>query len=227
VLVAASAEITPATEVGGDFVSVVSDVDGAAGSVGGERVDVAPTGGLPSGWGSFSAVVGLVGWIVAGRVLVRLLLTILTAAVAPRRMDTIARRVGDSYGMALLVGFAIGVVYLVVVALLVVSVVGLPLVPFLWAAMWFVRLVGRTGLFVVFGRRLGGIVGFDLSVLGAAVVGFLPYAILLVLPMFFGMAGLFVGCTISLLFKVLVDWPSVGLAVLTRLGDERHRAPAA
>jgi hypothetical protein len=74
-------------------------------------------------------------------------------------------------------------------------------------------------MFHAFGQRVGRGLGREMSLLGAVLVGFLPYALLVVLPSAFGLVGLVAAGAIGLFFWLFLEVPGVGLALLTGFGS--------
>lgn len=201
------------------FVNVMSQLDDRGAEIRGERVSITPFSALPFGEGPFGAVGSIFGWIHLVQVVVLFVVLLILVLIAPDGIRRMSAEAPARYALALLVGLLVHVAVTMVHLVLVVSVIGLPVVFVTHSLFLLLRSYGRAALFHLAGQRMVG--GRRLSVLGAVLLGFLVYAILLVLPFFFGLVGLLIGLSFWTLLKVLVDWPAVGLLILTRGG----RAP--
>jgi hypothetical protein len=105
------------------------------------------------------------------------------------------------------------------VILLSVTVVGAVLA---WLLFIVLKWLGIAGMFHAFGQRVGGGLGREMSLLGAVLIGFLPFALLVLLPSAFGLAGLVIAGTIGLFFWLFLEVPGVGLAILTAFGSRSN-----
>jgi hypothetical protein len=76
------------------------------------------------------------------------------------------------------------------------------------------------------GLRLGQSIGREMSLLGAILLGFLPFAVLLVLPSFFGLIGVVLSMVASFLFALVIKVPALGLVIMTRAGRHPPGEPA-
>ncbi|RMF76481.1 MAG: hypothetical protein D6738_01340, partial [Acidobacteria bacterium] len=193
------ARLDEGATIAGDYVSVLTDVEDAGGTVTGERIHVPMVfSWLPRGVGPFKVVASLfAGWH-ALRAFVTLLLVLLFALLLPRRIDILAREVPRSYGIALLLGFVLHLLMLTVFLALCSTVIAIPLAFLLLLAFWVVRMIGRAGMFCALGR---GVLPAErgTAVLAAVLVGFVPYAVLTVAPFFFGLPGLLFGLLLIML----------------------------
>ncbi len=225
VAVGSTVVVEAGVDIGGDMVTVFSGTDAPDVQVGGSRVKVPapfPVAGLR---GPFSALTSILGWLTLIHVLVIFVVLLLIAAIASERVKTIGDALGPNLGLALLIGFLAHAAVLVIYALLAMSMVGLPLIPLVFFLFVFVRMFGRAGVLYLIGRQIGLGFGWKMSVLGGLALGFVPYLLLSTLPFFFGLVGLIVGLFFALILKILIDWPALGVVLLTSFGSP-SRGPA-
>jgi hypothetical protein len=97
--------------------------------------------------------------------------------------------------------------------LTIISVVGIPLLPFVYFTFLIMKWLGMAGFFLFFGRRLGKMVKRQVSVLGGVLLGFLFFGVLKLVP--------FIGAALWLGF----GWYGLGLVLLTRCGTRRSGVP--
>ena len=113
----------------------------------------------------------------------------------------------------------------VVIVLLSATLIGLPIGIVLFV---FLKWLGIVGIFHAVGHRIGRSMGRDLSLLGAVLVVFVPYALLVQLPLFFGLIGLLAAGMIGTFLWLFVEVPGLGMTLLTRAGrPARPIAPPA
>ena len=92
-------------------------------------------------------------------------------------------------------------------------------------ALALVKILGLAGILHYIGHRLGHALGRDMSLAGAILLGFLPFALVLVVPAFFGLGGLVLSVGSSFLFFVLIKVPALGLLIVTRIGGRNTPGP--
>ncbi len=212
----------------GEFITIGGPVSDAGAFLhGDQRVNVPLPYPIIGKGRPFAAISSLIAWFKSGQLLIMFLFLLLIAAVAPRQVVTISEEAPASFPLALLIGFLVEVLLVVVNIILVLSVIGIPLVFLLVIGEKIVKMVGRAGLFHYYGDRVGRGFNRQMSLLGAICLGFLPFALLTILPLFFGVFGLILGIMTHLLLVVAVDWPAIGLFFLTRGGNRRRSLPAA
>lgn len=225
--VASDVRTGSSAQIAGSLIAVIGDLDDEGATVGGEHTIVSFPFPLPTGFGRFSAIAGLIAWISAFVMALTFLFLVLVVLIAPERVEVIARDTPRSYGLGMLVGGLTHIGMVVVHVLLVITVIGIPLSMLLDLAFRFARLVGAVGILVAVGRGIGRQWGRDLTPLGALSLGFLPYALLAVVPFFFGLWGLVIGIGINVLLAIALDWPAMGVVLLTRFGSQPHGLPPA
>jgi hypothetical protein len=220
VAVMAEVELAPGTRIDKEFVTVLSRFKGDEDSVSWRnRVNVLPPDIIPGGRGGLGLIAALIGWFHALGLLIVFLVLLLIAFIMPDRVRFIAESIPRRYGLALLIGFGVHAVVFFMGFSLWMSGIGVIFaVPLDWGFR-LIRILGRAALFYQFGRFVGLSRGREFSVLAAVMTGFLPYALLTTLPFFLGTVGLAFGLIIGALVHVFIDWPAIGLALLTRLGD--------
>ncbi|MDQ7088689.1 MAG: hypothetical protein Q9Q13_12895 [Acidobacteriota bacterium] len=227
IALASTLKVAPGMGVDGDMVTLLTGIEAPDIQVDGSRVNI-PSPFPPAGLGGpFSALTSIFGWLAVLHLLIVFVVLMLIAAMVPDRLRLIGDELGPSLGLALLVGFLSHAGIVVIYALLGMSMVGLPLIPVLMFAFVFLRMLGRAGVLYIIGRRIGRSCGWRMSVLGGLAMGFVPYALLSTLPFFFGLPGLAIGLFFSLVLKVFIDWPAMGLALLTSFGSRPRRPPTA
>lgn len=165
----------------------------------------------------FPSMGSLLFWL---RLFVKFLVFVLLVVIcllAPERI----RRIGEEAPVRYLPAFFMGVLgylaYLVILALLTVTFVGV--FP-AWLGFQVMKWMGIAAIFYAVGHRLGRAFGASFSVLGAVLLVFAFYTAVTLLPSLAGMSLLFFLMTAALwtVFFVLVQIPAVGLVILTRFG---------
>jgi hypothetical protein len=220
--------------VRGDVVGVLSSLDTRNAEIGGQLVNVAGTLleentrvrgqkvniGFGRGWFSLSRPLGVLGSLLAwGRLVLLLivfLLVLLLAALAPERIRIISEEVPQRLFAAFFIGLLGYLGLWIAMALLAVTVVGVVLVLFLFLIL---KWLGIAGMFHFFGHRVGRALGREPSLLGAILIGFVPYALILLLPSAFGLPGFVVACLFAVLIWLFLEIPAVGLVILTGAGS--------
>jgi hypothetical protein len=116
---------------------------------------------------------------------------------------------------AFFVGLLGYLAYWILMVLLLATVVG-----FFVGLVLFVVLkwLGIAGMFHFLGHRVGRGLGREMSLLGAVLLGFAPYILIVLLPSAFGLAGLIVAIVFGFLIWIFLEIPAVGMVILTRAG---------
>jgi hypothetical protein len=221
VAVGSTVTFGPDASVGEDVVTVGSVVDDAGLEYGGQRVNVIPVFGIPTARGAFGVFSAILGWMALLRVFLVFVVILAYLALAPRQVLELSERVRSGYVRALLIGLVAHVAMLVLSLLLAITVIGLPVLLVLMAGFWMLRILGRAGLFHAVGHGLGRGISGEMSLVGATLLGFVPWALLVVLPLFFGFAGLILALAVRMVLKLLVDCPAIG-GVLEWLFEQRR-----
>lgn len=223
VVVLGNVTLNEGAEIGEDLVNVLGRIDNQ-GRVHGGTVDIPLVAGPFDFKTPFGMLGALIFWGVLAWALVKFLVILLMAALVPERIRTLSDETPVSILLAYLVGLGGYVVYWVVMAVLVLSVIGMPLSFLLWVTFIGLKWLGLAGIYHYVGRSFGRLVNREFSLLGAILVGFLPFALLVLLPMFIGGIGWLVALGIRFLFWLLVEIPAVGLVILTRGGSRPRKA---
>lgn len=226
VAVGSSVSFGPDATVQDDVVTVGSVVDDGGLEYGGERVNVIPVFGIPTARGAFGVLASLLGWMALLRVFLVFVVILAYLALAPRQVLELSQRVRSGYVRALFVGLVAHAAMFVLSLLLAITVIGLPVLLVLMAAFWLLRTLGRAGLFHAVGHGFGRGLSREMSLVGATLLGFVPWALLVVLPLFFGFAGIVVALAVRMVLKLLVDCPAIG-GVLEWLYEQRRTRGAA
>jgi hypothetical protein len=227
VAVGSNVSFGPDASVGDDVVTVGSAIDDGGLEFGGERVNVIPVLGIPTARGAFGVVGSLLGWMALLRVFLVFVAILAFLALAPRQVLELSERLRSGYIRALFVGLVAHAAMAVLSLLLAITVIGLPVLLVLAASFWLLRILGRAALFHALGSGLGRGISREMSLVGATLLGFVPWALLVVLPLFFGFAGLIVAVAVRMVLKVLVDCPAIGCVLEWLLDQRRARRAAA
>lgn len=217
--------LEPGITIDEDMVAVFSSLTDGGATVRGDRVYIPLPFPVGSGERPFQVLSSMIGWIKLLKLSIVFLVLMLVAATAPARVRLLGEELGPSLGLAMVLGFIAHAVVLVAYLLLAMSVVGAPLIPVLALAFIIARIVGRAGVLYLIGQRLGQGFHWQLSVLAAVALGFVPYALLTALPFFFGLFGLVLGLLIAFVLKIFIDWPAMGIVLLTAGGGRRRQRP--
>ncbi len=217
VAVLSSVRLDPSASLGHDLTVVLGGLVGD-GEVRGELVHI-PFPLVPNGWRSpFGMLGALVAWGALLCTALIFLFLLLFAAVAPRRVRVLSEEASVHYLRAWLTGIAGYVGALLVAGTLAATLLGIPIAVVFYLAFLVLKWLGIAGLCHRLGSSIGRGAGRELSLLGAILLGFLPYALLVLAPLFLGGIGFLFAVVVRLLFWVVVEIPAVGLVILTRAG---------
>lgn len=140
---------------------------------------------------------GWANWLRAGLSVWRLLAVLFLGAVlfwmCPRQLATVTEAVNGNPLRAVIFG---GLGYLALIPLsiiLLITILGIPLIPLIWLAMFAARLFGQVALGSLAGRWLGKSLNWQLTPLALTLLGLLALGLLAALPVVGGLAGLFYG----------------------------------
>lgn len=203
----------------GQVVNVGGFLSNDGAEIGGEVQDIGFGGfggllpGLP--FGGLGGIWGFVLWMKLFVLLVVFIGIILATVLVPERVLRISEESPVHPGQAFLAGLITYIVLAMVQFFLCVTILGIPLAILLYFVFVAVKWIGLAGLFHQVGRRLGKRFGREMSLLGAVLLGFLPFAVLRLIP-------LCIGWTAWFLLEIL----AVGYVVLTRVGGRPIGAPA-
>ncbi len=225
VAVLSNVELTDTARIGGELVNALGRMRDDGAEVRRGYVDVPLI--LPvSDAERPAAVLGaLLLWLRSMAVVVFLVLVLVLAALVPRRVRAISDATPHRYLAGLLLGLAVYLGLPFLITLLVATVVGIPLVPFALIGFVVLTWLGRAAILHLIGERIGRMFGIEPSLLGAVLLGMVPYGLLLLVPLLAdGLAGLIFHVVLSGAFFLLLDVPAIGLVLLTRAGEPRHPA---
>ena len=218
--IASSAALRDGATVAGTSSTSPGTCSAARSRVVGDLVNIGMGFGLPGmGW------LGAIGSVFLYFAVLELLLIFLTllvvSALVPERVRLISGETPVRWPGALLAGIAGYAALPIVMFLLLVSVLGIPLIPLVWCVFFVFKTMALAGVFHLVGSRLGRAMGREMSLLGAVLLGFAPFALARLV-----FSGL--GFPLSSLGWLFVWMPlqvvAVGLMILTRGGG---RGPAA
>jgi hypothetical protein len=211
-------------EISDQLINVAGTLDRESTYVGGQFVNI----GFGEGWMSLAKPFGVLGamlfWGRMVKLLVVFILILLLSLLVPDRIRTISEATPTRLVPAFFMGLLGYLGLWVVIALLAVTIIGVPLAIFLFIVL---KWLGITGMFHFFGQRVGRAVGREMSLLGAVMLGFVPYGLLILLPSAFGVAGLLVAIMIHCMIWLFLEVPAVGLVLLTRMGSPPPQLAAA
>jgi len=176
----------------------------------------------------FPSVWSLIFWVRTFHKFVVFVLLVLLVLLVPERIRLMGEEAPVRYVLAFFTGLLGYLVYFVVWGLLLVTFVGI----FPWALAFAVlKWMGIAAIFYAIGRRLTRAAGISPSVLGAVLLVFAIYVVLMLAPSAAGFVGLIAIGALKLIFLLLIEIPAVGLVILTRFGTRRTEgipaAPAA
>ncbi len=219
VAVLSSVSFAEEAEIGHDFVNVLGTIDGRARVHHGETVNI-PLFFHPVDLRTpLARLAGILVWSFLLLTVLKFLVLLLIAALAPERVRLLSEQAPTSYLLAFLVGLGGYIGVLVAHLLLWITVIGIPLSGLLFLAFLVVKWLGVAGIYHCVGRSIGRLFGKDLSLLPAILVGFLPFALLVLVPTFIGGVGFLFALGARILFWLFVEIPAVGLVILTRVGS--------
>ncbi|MBZ5637484.1 MAG: hypothetical protein LAO51_01865 [Acidobacteriia bacterium] len=202
----------PGASVGQDLVNVAGGLDRGGASVGGKVVNI----GVGGRWlAHLPGPFGMLGFILFWIKLLKLVLVfiglLLLAAFVPDRIRLMSEEAPLRPFLAFFAGLGAYIVLTMTMILLCITIIGIPAALLLYFAFIVVKWMGLAGVFHLVGKRIGRLLGRDFSLLGAILLGFLPFAVLRFLPF----------CIGTLIWFVL-EAMAVGLVVLTRAGGRRY-----
>jgi hypothetical protein len=132
------------------------------------------------------------------------------AALVPDRIRLISEETPVRLFSAFLAGLIGYMVFAMLQVFLFFTIVGIPLVCVLWLVFIVLKWLAMCGVFHQIGSRFARSFGRNMSLLGAVLLGLLPFALLRFLPVC-------VGFFIWFLVEIL----GFGILILTRVGTRR------
>jgi len=205
-------------EIRGDLINVVGTMTEGNLYVGRHNFDLGSLGA----W--FPGFMTLLTWFrVLGLLLVFILLVLLVA-IAPDRVRLIGEETPVRYVSAFFVGILVYcVLLLVVLPIAAGTVVGLPVFYLAYLAFKWLALAG---MFYAVGRLVGRGFGREMSPLGAVLLVYAVYSLILLALSPLGLVGLGLISIFRIVFFCFFEVPAVGLVLLTRLGTRASPGPA-
>lgn len=195
----------------GQVVNVGGFLSNDGAEIGGQVQDIGFGGfgaflpGLP--FGGLGGVWSFVYWMKLFALLVVFIGIILATVIVPDRVLRISDEAPVHPGQAFLAGLVTYIILAMVQFFLFVTILGIPLAILLYFVFVAVKWIGLAGVFHQVGKRFGQRFGRDMSLLGAVLLGFLPFALLRLVPLCIGWTAWF-----------LLEIFAVGYVVLTRVG---------
>ncbi len=173
----------------------------------------------------FSVLASMLLWMRLLAVVLFFVIILLLAALFPERIRAMSDEAPARYFAAFFAGLAAYVALWLIKTLLLVTLIGVPLV---YLAFLVLKWMGRAAILHLPGQRLGRAVGGEMSLLGAVLLGLVPYTLLLIVPLLFGgIGGIVLHLFMTGVLWFLVDVPGIGLVLLTRAGTRTRVVPVA
>ena len=213
VSVAGRVELEPTARINGDVVNVAGYVRRNDNQVSGQVVDLGGPGvmaglhglgGLGT-LGFFDTFFGL--WFTLLTWVLLVVVLMLLAALVPDRIRRIAEEVPVIPLTAFLWGLLAYMCLPFAVLLLIISCIGIPILPFAWFAFKILKWLGMAGIFLFTGRRIGRWFHREIPLLGSILLGMLPYILIRALPFCVGWFAWFI-----------LEIFAVGYVIATRAG---------
>jgi hypothetical protein len=206
----------------GEFHNIGGTLQRGRAEVLGEVVNIGPGFSMPGlGWlgaiGSF-----FVYWALLELLLIFLMLLVLCALV-PERVRLVSDETPVRWPGALLAGIAGYAALPILVLLLLFSILGIPLIPLVWCVFFVFKTLALAGVFHLVGSRIGRSMGREMSLLGAVLLGFVPFALVRLVFSALGFPVSFLGW---LFIWMPLQVVAVGLMILTRGGGRRPAVPS-
>ena len=185
--------------------------------VGGQQFDV----GILGSW--FPGFLTVLTWLRVLGLLFTFILLVLLVAIAPDRVRLLGDETPVRYVSAFFVGIlAYCVLLLVLLPIAASTVIGLPVLYLAYLAFKWLALAG---MFYAVGRRIGRAFGREMSPLGAVLLVYTVYSLILLALSPMGLFGLALISVFRMIFFCFFEVPAVGLVLLTRLGTRSSPVP--
>lgn len=213
-------EFDPKSTIEGDVTNVGGSLQRNGATVQGQVMNL-PFGltlpswghGWQSGWGAFA---GFFFFWKLFAIFLFFVCALLLAALVPDRIRLISEEAPARLFTAFVFGLVGYVVFAFAQLFLAITVIGIPLVFLLYLVFVVLKWLAMCGIFHQIGFRIGRAMGRELSLLGAILLGLLPFAILRLVPV------PCVGFSIWFLVEIL----AFGYLILTRVGTRGSPGPA-
>ena len=212
-------EFDTKAEIEGDLTNVGGSLERHGARVQGQVVNIPlgmnfPTWGMHgwrSGWGAFE---GFLFWWRLFATFLFFVCALLLAALVPDRIRLISEEAPHRLFTAFVFGLIGYMVFFFSQMFLVLTVIGIPLVGLLYLVFVVLKWLAMCGIFHQIGRRMGRGLGREMSLLGAILLGMLPFALLRFVPFCIGFCIWF-----------LVEILAFGYLILTRVGTRKSSLP--
>src|SRR5262245_54251109 len=209
--VASRIDIDEKSRIEGDLTNVAGSLRRNGATVQGHVVNI-PLGvtvpswghGLRSGWSGF------IGFFFMWKLFALFLFfvcALILSALVPDRIRLVSEEAPTRLFSAFIFGLVGYVVFVFAQMFLAITLIGIPLVFLLYLVFVVLKWLAMCGIFHQIGSRMGRALGRDLSLLGAILLGLLPFALLRFVPFC-------VGFSIWFLVEIL----AFGYLILTRVG---------
>jgi hypothetical protein len=205
-------ELYDKSSVEGDVTNVGGTLSREGATVQGQVMNVPFGIGLPKwghgwspGWGAFA---GLFFWWKLFAIFLFFVCALLLAALVPERIRLISEEAPARLFTAFIFGLVGYVVFVFAQIFLALTIIGIPLVFLSYLVFVVLKWLAMCGVFHQIGFRVGRAMGREMSLLGAILLGLLPFAVLRLIPV------PCVGFSIWFLVEIL----AFGYLILTRVG---------
>jgi hypothetical protein len=210
--VVSNLELYDKSSVAGDVTNVGGTLSRDGATVQGQVMNV-PFGiplpkwghGWSPGWGAFA---GLFFWWKLFAIFLFFVCALLLAALVPERIRLISEEAPARLFTAFIFGLVGYVVFVFAQLFLALTIIGIPLVFLSYLVFVVLKWLAMCGVFHQIGSRMGRAMGREMSLLGAILLGLLPFAVLRLIPV------PCVGFSIWFLVEIL----AFGYLILTRVG---------
>ncbi|HKQ62760.1 MAG TPA: hypothetical protein VJS92_15825 [Candidatus Polarisedimenticolaceae bacterium] len=213
-------------DIGGDLINVGGALDSQTSDVAGKTVNLGIgrwwLPGMPS---PVRIVNALLFWFRLIELLLAFVVILAVVALAPQRIQVLSDEAPVRYVPAFFTGLLGYLGYWILQVLLVATVIGIPVAMMLWLAFHVFKWMGVAGIFHAVGRQWGRSWGRSMSMLGAILLVFGLYALLSLLPTFFGWVGIFLAIGLRTALWLFLKPAALGLVLLTRAGGRTSAPP--
>lgn len=206
-------------EVRGDLFNIAGGMTYDNIYVGGQQFDL----GILGSW--FPGFLTVLTWLRVLGLLFIFILLVLLVAIAPDRVRLMGEETPVRYVSAFFVGILVYCILLLVVLPIAAStVIGLPVLYLAYLAFKWLALAG---MFYSVGRSVGRAFGREMSPLGAVLIVYTLYSLILLALSPMGLFGLALISVFRTIFFCFFEVPALGLVLLTRLGTRASPPPVA
>lgn len=206
-------------EVRGDLFNIAGGMTYENIDIGGQQFDL----GILGSW--FPGFLTVLTWLRVLGLLFTFILLVLLVAIAPDRVRLIGDETPVRYVSAFFVGILVYCVLLLIVLPIAAStIIGLPVLYLAYLAFKWLALAG---MFYAAGRGVGRAFGREMSPLGAVLIVYALYSLILLALSPMGLVGLALISAFRTIFFCFFEVPAVGLVLLTRLGTRSSPPPVA